>query len=354
MSSADIKDDEQHAKLQEISTSRKECTSCEQNNVDDITEGITSLAVLDDVTACASCGKEGKDSDMNTCNKCKMVKYCNAACKKKHRSRHKKACQKRVAELHEEALFKEHPPLDDCPICFIPMLPCRTDPVSQFQPCCGKIVCIGCNFGIKSGEGKDLCAFCRLPPPKDRDEELKKIKNLMDKGNGEAFNMLGGFYDNGSCGLRRDWKKAAELYLKGGELGCYSAYKNLAGCYHNGEGVELDKKKAKYYWELAAISGCVEARYELGSVEGKAGNNHRGLKHMEIAARAGYKPALDTVERGFKCGLVSKKAYEHALRGYHEQRSLMKSDARNKAAAAYKDGRMRTLIDNGLKLPASY
>ena len=32
----------------------------------------------------------------------------------------------------------------------------------------------------------------------------------------------------------------------------------------------------------------------------------------------------------------------------------MKSDARDKAAAAYKDGRMRTLIDNGLKLPASY
>ena len=40
---------------------------------------------------CASCGKESNIDDMNTCNKCKSVKYCNAACKKKHRKKHKKA-----------------------------------------------------------------------------------------------------------------------------------------------------------------------------------------------------------------------------------------------------------------------
>ena len=31
---------------------------------------------------CAYCGKESNSSDMNTCNKCKSVKYCNAACKR--------------------------------------------------------------------------------------------------------------------------------------------------------------------------------------------------------------------------------------------------------------------------------
>ena len=50
-----------------------------------------------------------------------MVTYCNASCKKKHRSKHKKACDRRVAELHDEELFKEHPPTDDCPICFLPL-----------------------------------------------------------------------------------------------------------------------------------------------------------------------------------------------------------------------------------------
>lgn len=51
------------------------------------------------------------------CNKGKMVKYCNAACKKKHRHKHKKDCEqslriaaRRVAELHEmEMLSKKTP-----------------------------------------------------------------------------------------------------------------------------------------------------------------------------------------------------------------------------------------------------
>ncbi|MDB4430357.1 zinc finger MYND domain-containing protein, partial [bacterium] len=88
-------------------------------------------------TNCAACGKEG--GNLNTCNKCNMVKYCNAACKKKHRSRHKKACERRVAELHDEELFKEHPPRDDCPICFL-TLPVDTRE-STFHSCCGKIIC---------------------------------------------------------------------------------------------------------------------------------------------------------------------------------------------------------------------
>ena len=45
---------------------------------------------------CANCGKEGGDNIVNTCNKCDLVQYCNAACKKKHRSKHKKKCDKRV------------------------------------------------------------------------------------------------------------------------------------------------------------------------------------------------------------------------------------------------------------------
>ena len=71
------------------------------------------------VSTCANCGKEG--SNLNSCNRCKLVKYCNAACKKKHRSKHKKKCDRRVAEMHDEALFKQPPQGDECPICFLRM-----------------------------------------------------------------------------------------------------------------------------------------------------------------------------------------------------------------------------------------
>ena len=69
---------------------------------------IEGLSNENDVSTCANCGKEG--SNLNICNKCKAVKYCNVACKKKHRSKHKKQCEKSVAELHDKALFREPPP----------------------------------------------------------------------------------------------------------------------------------------------------------------------------------------------------------------------------------------------------
>jgi len=82
---------------EEITSNKNECISCEQNDVDNITEDFSSnVAILDDTSTCASCGKKGNSDDMNNCNKCKSVKYCNAACKKKHRKKHKKACEKRV------------------------------------------------------------------------------------------------------------------------------------------------------------------------------------------------------------------------------------------------------------------
>ena len=98
----------------------KEYTSChEQNNINNVTEEFNSVAILDDTSTCANCGKEGNSDEMNTCNKCKEVKYCNAACKKKHRTKHKKACERKVAELHEEQLFREPPPREECTICML-------------------------------------------------------------------------------------------------------------------------------------------------------------------------------------------------------------------------------------------
>src|SRR5210317_811966 len=95
------------------------------------------------MTACANCGKgEESSNDLKACTACKLVKYCNRECQIAHRPLHKKACKKRAAELHDEELFKEHPPHEDCPICLQP-LPLESSE-STFQSCCGKIICNGC------------------------------------------------------------------------------------------------------------------------------------------------------------------------------------------------------------------
>ena len=69
---------------------------------------------------CADCGVAGGVS-LKTCKSCMLVKYCNAYCQKNHWATHKTACKLRAAELHDEALFKDPPQKEECPICFLPM-----------------------------------------------------------------------------------------------------------------------------------------------------------------------------------------------------------------------------------------
>jgi len=118
------------------------------------------------LSVCANCGKEGSEVN-NICNKCKQVTYCNAACKKKHRSKHKKACERRVAELHDEKLFKEPPSQQgDCPICFLRIPIFGTG--CQYYSCCGMTVCSGCiHAPVYDNQGNKVdiktCPFCRTP-----------------------------------------------------------------------------------------------------------------------------------------------------------------------------------------------
>lgn len=273
---------------------------------------------------CAACGKKG--DNLKACTACRTVKYCNKECQVAHRKHHKKACKL----LYDEKLFKEVSS-EECPICLVP-IPRASE--SQFKACCGKFICHGCIYAMEISEGKDLCAFCRAPEPSHEREMLKQIYNLMDKGNGQAFNHLGGFYCQGIHGKPQDYQKANELMLKGGELGCAEAYYNLGLSYKIGRGVAIDEKKAKYYWELAAMGGNVLARHNVGALEGQAGNIDRALKHFAIAAKAGDVEALDMIKYGFMDGDVTKDEYANILRAYHERHKEMNSDSRFKAEQA--------------------
>ena len=93
----------------------------------------------------------------------------------------------------------------------------------------------------------------------------------------------------------------------------------------------IDIKKAKHYFELAAMNGCVLARYILGCSEGQTGNHHRGAKHFILAARAGHDKALGMVKQGFMGGIVGKDEYANTLRAYQKSKDEMKSEARDKA-----------------------
>jgi len=127
--------------------------------------------VLDAMDACASCGiKANDDIKLKICTACKLVRYCSVKCQKDHRSKHKRACKQRVAELRDEILFQqpESSHLGDCPICCLPHLIYRSK--ANVWGCCGKMICEGCVYANKKREVAEslqqTCPFCRHPAPK--------------------------------------------------------------------------------------------------------------------------------------------------------------------------------------------
>ena len=285
---------------------------------------------------CANCGKGEESGDLKACTACKLVKYCNRDCQIAHRSQHKKACKKRAAELYDERLFNQPPPREECPICMLPLPVYERGKYTgvSFRSCCGKNICDGCECAMVESGAKDLCPFCKTPPAESDEEEVKRVMKLTEKGNTGAHYFLAGFYAQGIKGMPQDRAKANELHLKAGELGCADAYCNLGSAYILGRGVEIDMKKAKHYYELAAMNGDIKARHILGMMEGQDGTHHRAMKHYVISARAGCKDSLDAVKKGYMAGHVTKEEYANTLREYQESRDNMKSDARDKAKGA--------------------
>ena len=174
-------------------------------------------------------------------------------------------------------------------------------------------------------------AAVRTPRSRSDEEEVNRVKKLVDAGNALAFYQLAGYYDRGIRGFPQDSAKANELLLKAGQLGYADAYFNLGNNYDNGRGVEVDTKKAIHYWELAALNGDVQARHYLGCSEGQDGNHQRAFKHFIIAARAGSKRSLDKVKKGCMHGDVTKDEYANTLRAYQKSVDEMKSEARDKS-----------------------
>ena len=341
----------------EMTSSEEKCTSCEQNlresNNDIIDQDIVQESTgsnLKSSDVCANCGKEGAS---NTCNKCNMAKYCNAACKKKHRSMHKKDCEehlkraaelqeeeiKRAAELHDIKLFKQPPQKEeDCPICFLRLPYLETG--KRYQACCGKVICSGCIHAPvydNQGNARDnkICPFCRIPTAEVDDEDLiEGVQKRVDAGDAEAMFHLGIFYSHGMYGLSRDYAKALEHWHRAADLGYAPAYNNIGYAYEHGHGVEVDKKKGVYYYELAAMRGNPMARYNLGAVEATAGNIERAIRHYMISVADGHNGSLNQIKELYSNGHATKDEYTKALQTYQKYLGEVKSSQRDEAAAA--------------------
>jgi TPR repeat protein len=298
---------------------------------------ITTKNADDSKHHCAACG----DSDvgggsLKACAACNLVKHCNKSCQVAHWPAHKKACKERLAELFDEKLFKRLPPNEDCPICYL-RLPIETDQ-SMYQSCCGKMLCCGCVYAHAVAASdterfKFKCVFCRTEGSYSDEESIERMKKRVEANDAQAMVNLGSYYRLGTMGLRQDHAKALELFHESAKLGNHHAHHNLSVFYREGDIVEKDTRKAIYHGQLGAMTGNVDARYNLGCDEGNAGNIDRAYKHWMISANDGCDSSMKAVQDGYKSGSVRKDDHANTTRAYGNSIDEMKSDDRDRYAA---------------------
>ena len=324
-------------------TCKDDASKSNDDGVCDVNNMLQNMSTVDTISVCAFCGKEG-DEIINICNKCKMVKYCNAACKKKHRHKHKKECEEHVrlateqaAKLHDEKLFKQPPPKEDCPICFLLLPSLSTGRV--YKTCCGKVICSGCvHAPVYDDQGNEVdnqkCQFCRTPTPYTQEEAMERGMKRVELNDPIAIYNRGIYHRDGRNGYPQDHTKALELFHRAGELGYSDAYYNIGNAYANGRGVAVDEKKASHYYELAAMGGDVYSRHNLGCMEGMAGKTDRALRHFMISIRNGHVKSLEMIKQIYSADLATKEDYMKVLQFYQEYLGEVKSVQRDKAAEA--------------------
>jgi TPR repeat protein len=238
--------------------------------------------------------------------------------------------------LFDEELFKQPPPNEDCPICYL-RLPIEGDQ-SMYQSCCGKMLCGGCdhaNTVAAADTERFKCVFCRTETASSDELHIERLMKRVEANDAQAMVSLGGFYQLGMKGLRQDHAKALELYHKSAKLGNNIAHFALNACYREGGIVEKDTRKATYHGQLAAMAGNVHARYNLGCDEYNAGNMDRAYKHWMISANDGCDLSMKEVQEGYKSGFVTKDDHAKTTRAYGNSIDEMKSDDRDRAAAGH-------------------
>src|SRR5210317_237365 len=144
---------------------------------------------------CACCGTAAIDNITLKKCACNLVKYCSVDCQKNHRARHKKACRKRLAELHDDELFTQPDGsyMGECPICCLPLsIDARK---SSMMSCCCKVICNGCNYANKKREFEQgleqRCAFCREPAAESQQEYTKQLMERVKKNDPVAMAKMG-------------------------------------------------------------------------------------------------------------------------------------------------------------------
>ncbi|RHZ79856.1 hypothetical protein Glove_140g79 [Diversispora epigaea] len=98
---------------------------------------------------------------------------------------------------------------------------------------------------------------------KDAKKAFQIYNNLADKGSLIALNTVAFCYEYG-FGVEKNKEKAFELYLKSAEKGYLIAQSNVGGFHGNGTGITSDEAKGFQWVIKSALAGNIDAMFNVG------------------------------------------------------------------------------------------
>ena len=161
----------------------------------------------------------------------------------------------------------------------------------------------------------------------DDNEALNWYNEVIKKGTKSGYyaaclNNIGLLYIR-NCGVRRDYSKAANYFLKASRLGSSAADVNLAIAYLYGRGVKKSPYDAVQRLMRAARKRNTDAMYFLWACYtdgvGVGKNKHEANKWLYRAAKKGHKPTFAMAEARAAAGDIEAQKFLNEMGGYNEK-----------------------------------
>lgn len=149
------------------------------------------------------------------------------------------------------------------------------------------------NLGIVYRDGKGV--------PIDHAKALKYLKMACVSKFPLAFSNLGEAYYLGKIGLKKDYKKAKQLFEQGDKLGSSNSSFYLALMYHFGKGVKKNYPTAVKYYKKAVAKNHGMAQNNLGwcylKGQGVKRDKATAVSYFRLAANKGIKIAKENLAK---------------------------------------------------------
>lgn len=141
-------------------------------------------------------------------------------------------------------------------------------------------------------DARKLYELIKAEQGKKREPTVEQYQADAEKGDRNALYMMGKFYLTGTFGLSKDYKKAEAMLKKAANKNHVKAQEELGKNYYTGDRLPSDKKKAKFWLNIAADQHSTFAKnmlVDISEKEQKAKQNIAAKKLQE------ENPALSTM-----------------------------------------------------------